>query len=94
METRLVPMLGAAFYCCSHSLGTLIEWKLKTLLRFSQGESSHSLGTLIEWKQVKIEIGMNTTPASSHSLGTLIEWKRESAVRAVVVNRVPTRWGH
>ncbi len=67
---------GAVFKIGSHSLGTLIEWKLWTpviylLITFS----SHSLGTLIEWKLFFVELIHDLFLGCSHSLGTLIEWK-------------------
>jgi hypothetical protein len=64
---------------CPHSLGTLIEWKLRdrthakiTILIFGP----HSLGTLIEWKHGDIESLRRGKYCRPHSLGTLIEWKR------------------
>ncbi len=47
----------------SHSLGTLIEWKLafatRSVTDFTS-PSSHSLGTLIEWKLFSKETVMET----------------------------------
>ncbi len=47
---------GVGFTGCSHSLGTLIEWKRRiiedTILEVAV--CSHSLGTLIEWKLEEI----------------------------------------
>jgi hypothetical protein len=39
-------------WSCPHSLGELIEWKLKGHIKdLFCNDSPHSLGELIEWKQ-------------------------------------------
>ena len=44
-----------------HSLGTLIEWKRKTLKPLQRAALAlggpHSLGTLIEWKRAALALG-------------------------------------
>jgi hypothetical protein len=79
METKQVR-IGDLVDAGSHSLGTLIEWKLPGEYVSSfwgpRPSCSHSLGTLIEWK---LKVFGVCEPVEltirSHSLGTLIEWK-------------------
>ena len=56
METFLIAFIARRLNC-PHSLGTLIEWKLR---KFGDvggyGYGPHSLGTLIEWKHFFINI--------------------------------------
>jgi hypothetical protein len=80
METKYLPPWKLLGLPSPHSLGTLIEWKLRQYIKNKLPEDvlcPHSLGTLIEWKLRAIFIFPLTIAMSPHSLGTLIEWKHE-----------------